>query len=113
MFKNSKKDTIFNNRPDEGFIKIPKSGTVELNAKDRVQLVRKGNELMNQKNYIQARRVFLTVGYSAGLIRLGDYYHEEGNIYEALKMYKAAGAKSKLEAMTSKMAETLRLWINE
>lgn len=113
MYKNSKKDTIFNNIPKEGFIKIPKSGTVKLDAKDRVQLVRKGNDLMNQKNYDQARRVFLTIGYSAGLIRLGDYYHDEGKIYEALKMYKAAGAKSKLNAMTSKMAETLRLWLKE
>jgi len=111
MFKNSQKESIFNNIPKEGFIKIPKSGAVNINSKDKVLLVRKGNELMNKKNYEQAKRVFLAVNYTAGLIRLGECYQDEGKIYEALKMYKSANANNKLNLLTEKMAGVLRLWI--
>ncbi len=113
MFKNDKKDTIFNTIPKEGFIKIPKSGTADITSKEKVILVRKGNELLNLKNYDQAKRIFLTVGYSAGLIRLGDYYQKNGNVYEALKMFKAANAKNKVDSLSQKMADVLRLWIKE
>lgn len=113
MFKKDEKEAIFNSIPKNGFIKIPKSGTANINSKEKVILVRKGNELLNQKNYDQAKRVFLTIGYSSGLIRLGDYYLDKGNIYEALKMYKAANAHKKLSKLSEKMADVLRLWIKE
>lgn len=97
--------------PKEGFIKIPKSGTVNITSQERVILVRKANELMNKKSYIEAKRIYLAIGYSAGLIRLGDYYENSGNSLEALKMYKAAGAQTKLEHLSKKMADVLSIWI--
>ncbi len=111
MFKNDEKETILNSIPLNGFIKIPKSGTVNITSKEKVLLVRKGNELINKKNYDQAKRVFLAIGYSAGLIRLGEHYQTDGNIFEALKMYKAANAHGKLDKLTEKMAGALRVWI--
>lgn len=111
MFDNNEKETIFNNIPKEGFIRIPKSGTVNISSTDRVVLVRKANELMNNKNYDQAKRIYLAIGYSAGLIRLGDYYENNNEIYEALKMYKAAKAQQKVSQLSEKMANVLRIWI--
>jgi len=104
---------IFNNIPKEGFIKIPVSGNVEVNSKERVLLIRKANELMNQKNFLQAKKIYLAIGYSAGLIRIGEYYENNGEIFEALKMYKAAEAKSKLDQMTKKMADVVKVWIKK
>lgn len=97
--------------PREGLIKVPKSGTIKINSQEKVLLVRKANELLNRENYNGAKRIYLAIGYSAGLIRLGDYYESGGNTLEALKMYKAANAQTKLSNLTLKMAEVLRLWI--
>ncbi|MGL1894623.1 MAG: hypothetical protein OCD02_23585 [Spirochaetaceae bacterium] len=109
----NEKNAIFNSIPKEGFIKIPQSGNVNINSKEKVLLVRKANELMNNKNYEQARRIYLAVGYSAGLIRLGDYYESKGTPLEALKMYKAAKAQDKLSSLSAKMAEVLKMWIKD
>ncbi len=111
MFDKNEKETIFNSIPKEGFIKIPKTGTVNITPSEKVILVRKANELMNNKNYIGAKRIYLAIGYSAGLIRLGDYYENNGSPLDALKMYKAANAKTKLESLSKKMADVLRVWI--
>ncbi|QEN06086.1 hypothetical protein EW093_15805 [Thiospirochaeta perfilievii] len=111
MVDNNKKKTIFNIIPEEGFIKIPKTGSVVVSSGDRVVLVRKANELMNKKDYNGAKRIYLAIEYSAGLIRLGDYYENNGNTLEALKMYKAAKAQAKLENISKKMADVLRVWL--
>ena len=111
MVDKNKKNTIFNSIPKEGFIKVPKSGTVNINSQEKVLLVRKANELMNEKNYNGAKRIYLAIGYSAGLIRLGDCYESNGEILEALKMYKAANAETKLSTLSNKMAEVLRVWL--
>lgn len=111
MVDKNEKSAIFNSIPKVGFIKVPKSGTVNINSKEKVLLIRKANELMNQDNFDAAKRIYLAVGYSAGLIRLGDHYESEGETLEALKMYKAADAKTKLTNLSMKMAEVLRVWI--
>jgi hypothetical protein len=111
LFEKNEKKSIFNMIPNEGFIKVPKSGNVEVNPQERVVLVRKANELMNNKNYEQAKRIYLAIGYSAGLIRLGECY-EDKNPLEALKMYKAANAQNKIANISLKMAEVLRLWLD-
>ena len=111
MFDKNEKETIFNSMPKKGFIKVPKIGTVNITSNEKVILVRKANELMNNKNYIGAKRIYLAIGYSAGLIRLGDYYESSGSPLEALKMYKAAEAHTQLENLSKKMADVLRVWI--
>lgn len=111
LVEKNEKETIFNSIPKEGFLKVPKAGTVQINSKEKVLLVRKANELMNQKNYNQAKRIYLAIGYSAGLIRLGDYYESNKQPLEALKMYKAADAKGKISQMSEKMAEVVKIWM--
>ncbi|MBN2617962.1 MAG: hypothetical protein JXR64_06585 [Spirochaetales bacterium] len=111
MVDKSEKKAIFNSIPKEGFIKVPITGNVNVNSKEKVLLVRKANELMNQKNYEQAKRIYLAIDYSAGLIRLGDIYESKGEILEAIKMYKAAGAKAKMTAISEKMAGIIKLWL--
>lgn len=95
----------------EGFLKV--GPQTEITPKDRVALVRKGNELFNQQRYDAARRVFLTVKYSDGLIRLGDHYMKEGQSLEAFRMFWIAGERGRVEQMAEQMAMVVRKWLHD
>ena len=101
------------NIPAEGFIKITKPDSSGLKPDQKAALNRKGIELLNSKQYEKAKRVFLTTGYTAGLIRLGDYYYETNNYLEALRMYWAAPAEAKKQKILEEMAGTVRKWLQD
>ena len=99
--------------PPNGFIKTTDSRMKGLSAEQRTHLIRKGNEFFNNGNIEQAKRIFLTTGYSDGLIRVGDYCLEQNDPFEALRLYKIAPAPKKAEAVIEKMATTIRHWMGE
>ena len=99
--------------PAQGFIKTTDSRVDGLSPQQRTLLIRRGNELFNAGNIEQAKRIFLTTGYSDGLLRTADYYLEKNDPYEALRLYKLAPAPEKAEAIIEKMALTLRQWIGD
>lgn len=39
------------------------------------ELMRKGNTLFNEGRYFEAGKIFSTIGYKTGLIRLGDFFY--------------------------------------
>ena len=98
--------------PVKGFIKTvnPRVGT--LSAEQRTALIRKGNALYNSGEFEKAKRIFLTTGYSDGIIRMGDRSLAEKDFYEALRLYKIAPAREKADALIEKMATALKQWIN-
>lgn len=98
-------------RSSEGFLKV--GPATEVNSSDRAALVRKGNEFFNQERYDAARRVFLTVKYSDGLIRLGNHYFETGQPLEAFRMFWIAGDRRRIEEMTEQMAMVIRKWLRD
>ncbi len=79
----------------------------------RSALIRKGNELFNAGEFETAKRIFITTSYSDGLIRMGDYYRKKGEPLEALKMYRIAPARKKLDLLLEETAEILRGWLTE
>jgi len=96
------KNNIFDRFGDQGFIK-----TIErpaLTDSQKVALNRKGNELFNKGRIEEARKIYLTTGYSDGLRRVGEYYERQGKILEALKMYWLAPDKAKVEQLSAKLA---------
>ncbi len=97
--------------PKDGFIKVPESGGIPLSPERKVILMRKGNQLFNEGEIETAGRIFITIGYTDGLIRVGDYYYSQGNALEALRMYKAAPAQDKVDMITEKMAYIIRQWL--
>jgi hypothetical protein len=100
----------------EGFLKITAqkpAGQAKLAEGERVALIRKGNELFNLKKFELARKIFLTTGYSDGLIRLGDLYLKESKPLEAFRMYLLAPDRKKVEAMLEKSVAVLRHWLSE
>ena len=99
--------------PEEGFIKIPESGKVSLTPERKVKLLRKGNQLFNEGDIETAGKIFVTIGYTDGMIRVGDYYYNHNRHLEALKMYKAAPAPQKVEFLITKMAQVVRSWLSD
>ncbi|TFG65338.1 MAG: hypothetical protein E4H36_00250 [Spirochaetales bacterium] len=99
------------NIPDHGFIKLTSQRLSSLTAEQRIGLIRRGNELYNKGEVEQAKRIFLTTGYSDGIIRVGDLYYSENKFIEAFRMYVLAPAPAKKERMIESMAMVVQHWL--
>ncbi len=97
----------------EGFIKTVKTTNTGINSSDKVALIRKGNELFNSGKYETAKRIFITTGYSDGLIRLGDFYMKNKNPVDALRMYWMAPAPDQFEQISEQTASVISKWLKE
>jgi hypothetical protein len=76
-------------------------------------LIRKGNDLFNQKQYDLAKKIFMTTGYSDGLIRLGDVYMNQNLPLEAFRMYWLAPDRKKVDVMLEKTVGIIKKWLKE
>lgn len=99
--------------PREGFLKVGRKASTSLSGPQKAALIRKGNELFNAGHVEQAKRIFLTTGYADGITRLGDYYYQKRDLYEALRMYWLAPAPEKKDKIVEMMASTVHQWLNE
>jgi len=100
-------------RPVEGFLRTSRDHLPPVSREQRTALIRKGNELFNRGKVDEAKRIFLTVGYSDGLIRLGDYYTEKNDSLEAFRMYWLAPDRKRAGQLIEKMAGIVRHWLGE
>ncbi|HOV38012.1 MAG TPA: hypothetical protein PLG79_04760 [Spirochaetales bacterium] len=104
-------DSLFKGKPEEGFL-VRITPAPDLPAEQRVTLIRKGDALFNEGNIDLAKRIFITVRYGDGLIRIGDYHLKRNEFLEAFRMYWAANEKVKSEKLIEKMAAVIREWIS-
>jgi hypothetical protein len=88
-----------------------KSDKIAADGKLKAELNRKGNQLMNAGKVEDARRIFVTTGYSDGLIRVGDYYRKAGRSVDALRMYWAGHDKKKADTIIVEIALLLKSMI--
>ena len=85
-----------------------------LTPKERLLLIRKGNEFFNNGNIEKAAKIFVTTAYKDGLIRVGDYYYfDEKNPIKALYFYLEADYRKRIDEVTERMAQVLKKWLNE
>ena len=78
----------------------------------RAELIRKGNEAFNAKDFREARELFIKANYKGGLIRMGDYYMYEKHMpLLAYGYYKRANAKLKIEDLHHRMIAAFVQWI--
>lgn len=108
-----KKEDALKNIPDEGFIKTGPPEKQKLSSQKKTALIRKGNELFNKGDVQTAKRIFLATGYSYGLERIGDHYRNQGEPYEAVRMFWLAPSEKKKEQMVDEMVQVLRTWLSE
>lgn len=96
-----------------GFIKTTEKPVSTLTSEQKVGLNRKGNVLFNQGDIEQARRIFVTTGYSDGLTRVADVYVTQNRELDALKLYLLAHNERKSEALLEKIASLISKLITE
>ncbi|MDR1869327.1 MAG: hypothetical protein LBQ82_05020 [Treponema sp.] len=97
---------------DQGsFLKV--SSTTPVESPTKAALNRKGNQLYNDGKIEEARRIFLTTGYSDGLARVGDHYKSKNQFIDALQMYWLAPDRTKSEPLIEQLALVLRGMIDE
>lgn len=101
------KKLISSKEDSNKFIKITEKPVEGLTSEQKVLLNRKGNVLFNEGQIENAKRIFITTGYSDGLTRVGDIYMEKKDELLALKMYLLAHNKSKSEPIIEKMANVI------
>jgi hypothetical protein len=85
----------------------------QIASDQKAVLNRKGNILYNEGRIEDARRIFLTTGYSDGLTRIGDFYMSKGRILDALRMYWIAPDKKKSESIIIELSEIIKSMIHE
>ena len=102
---------IFEKVKDENiFIKTTVKPVMD--GTQKAALNRKGNTLYNSGDIEGARRIFLTTGYSDGIVRVGDYYNSRGRPLDALKMYWIAPDHSKAEPIIVQLSTLIQNLIN-
>ncbi len=83
-----------------------------MDDKQRVELIRKGNELFNSGEIEKAAAVFEKAGYRDGLVRVGDYYFFDKRLpLNALKYYRISGSKDMVDQIYDRMVYALAQWI--
>lgn len=103
----SKKTTV------PGLIKAVEPRPAALTGEQKAQLVRRGNELFNERKYELAERVFATIGYTDGLVRLGDVYFKRHDYTRAIKLYRRAPDPGRVDRVAKRMAMVMRQWLIE
>ena len=79
---------------------------------ERDELIRKGNQALDEKDYPKARDFFIKADYKLGLVRIGDYYmHEKHLPLLAYGYYKKADAEFKMEDLRKRMLGVIAQWI--
>ena len=105
-------DTIRERKILDGFIKVTDNPVSGLSSEQKVILNRKANIMFNNGNIEDARRIFITTGYSDGLTRVGDYYMNRKESLKALKAYYLAHNKRDTEPIYEDIAKVISALIN-
>lgn len=85
-----------------------------LTPKERLLLIRKGNELFNGGDIEKAAKIFVATAYKDGLIRVGDYYYFDlKNPLKALQYYMEAQYEKRIREMFERIALVLKKWLSE
>lgn len=75
-----------------------------MDQKERVELIRKGNELFNKGDVETAAKVFVKTAYKDGIARVADYYFfEKRRPLNALPYYKMVNRNDKVQEIYDRM----------
>ena len=107
------KKTVQENHIPDGFIKVTDNPVSGLTSEQKVILNRKANTMFNSGNIEDARRIFITTGYSDGLTRVGNYYMDKNQDLKALKAYDLAHNKRDAEPIYENIAKVISSILKE
>lgn len=79
-----------------------------MDKKERISLIRKGNEYFNNGDIKNALEIFVKTKYKDGLTRVADYYFYDKKLpLMAVKIYKMAGKIDKVDEIYDRMIMAL------
>jgi hypothetical protein len=85
-----------------------------MDNKEKIALIRKGNEFFNKGDIDTALKIFIKTDYKDGLIRIGDYYYyEKRQPLTALGFYKKANMTKKVDEIYDRMMYALNRMVIE
>lgn len=85
-----------------------------MDQSERVQLIRKGNELYNQKKYDEAIKLFLKAEYKDGIMRVADYYYYDlRQPLVALKFYRLINRKDRIDEINARIMYAFNRMLSE
>lgn len=85
-----------------------------MDQKERVVLIRKGNELFNEKKYNEAIKLYLKAEYMDGIMRVADYYfYDLKQPLVALKFYKLINRKDRIDEINARILYAFNRMIAE
>jgi hypothetical protein len=80
----------------------------DMDAKERVELIRLGNEHFNKGEMSKAAALFVKTGYRDGLTRIADHlFYDKRQPLFALKYYKMVNREDKVQEIFERMAFAL------
>ena len=97
----------------DGFIKVSDNPVTGLTSEQKVILNRRANEMFNKGNIEDARRIYITTGYSDGLTRVGNYYLSKNQSLKALKAYTLAHNKRDAKPIYEDIAKVISALLKE
>ena len=104
--------SVFEGKEGENiFIKTTSKPAIGSGAK--AALNRQGNIHFNAGNIENARRIFITTGYSDGLIRVGNHYSSKGRLLDALRMYWMAPDRNRAEPIIMRLSILIQSLLKE
>jgi len=84
-----------------------------MDDQERVELIRQGNVLMQEKRYKEALACFVRASYQDGLVRIGDVLYEQKNYVGALKVYVKSRHQGRIAMAAERVAMIVHTWLEE
>ena len=85
-----------------------------MDQNERVILIRKGNELFNQKRYDEAIKLFLKAEYMDGIMRVADYYYYDlKQPLSALKFYRIINRQDRIDEINARIMYAFNRMLSE
>ncbi|MCQ2598252.1 MAG: hypothetical protein MJ181_10460 [Treponema sp.] len=110
--KNAREALEEKKQPD-GFIRVTDNPVEGLTSEQKAILNRKANVMFNNGNIDDARRIYITTGYSDGLTRVGDHYMDKNESLKALKQYTLAHNTRKAEPIYTNIAKVISVLLKD
>ncbi len=97
--------------PQQQTYQLPEPNTSLLSS-DKALLTRKANQLFGLGQIQAAEKIYLAVGYNAGLQKLADYYLEKHDFIKAYLLLEAANNQQKADELIERFVAVLQKWLN-
>src|SRR5512137_2946304 len=98
------REDILKKLPAGGLLKTTRETPATLTQRQRIALIRKGNEVFNRGDIALAERIYRTTQYGAGLARVGDWCRQQNRPLEALGAYRTGRCRSQADILVERMA---------